>query len=89
MRQARTSPELPTHGGDRTHIVVTRNYHDLRTGIGTACLDVVGDITAAETRLLARDCWGIPMVLPIHDESKGTYGAPSRFPTRQRSSQPI
>jgi hypothetical protein len=60
MRQARASPELPTHGGDRTHIVVTRNCHDLRTGIGTACLDVVGDITAAETRLLARDCCVIP-----------------------------
>jgi hypothetical protein len=44
MRQARASPELPTHGGDRTHIVVTRNCHDLRTGIGTACLDDVGDV---------------------------------------------
>jgi hypothetical protein len=35
-----TSPELPAHGGDRTHIVVTLNHDDLRTGIGTACLDV-------------------------------------------------
>jgi hypothetical protein len=63
IRLTMTSPELPTHGGDRTHIVVTINYDDLRTGIGTACVDAVGEISAAEARLLACDCRVIPMVL--------------------------
>jgi hypothetical protein len=30
MRLARASPELPTHGGDRTHIVLTLNDRTLR-----------------------------------------------------------
>jgi hypothetical protein len=68
MRLAMTSPELPTHGGDRTHIVVTLNHDDLRTGIGTACLDLVGEITAAEARLLACDCCVIPVVLGTDSE---------------------
>lgn len=63
VRLAMASEELPLHGGDRTHIVVTIDYEALRTGIGKACLDVVGEITAAEARLLACDCRVIPMVL--------------------------
>jgi hypothetical protein len=66
MRLARTSPELPTHGGDRTHNVLTLNDHDLRTG--TACLNLVGDIIAAEARLLACDCCVIPVVLGTENE---------------------
>jgi plasmid stabilization system protein ParE len=63
VRLAMTSEELPLHGGDRTHIVVTLDYESLRSGIGKACLDVVGEITAAEARILACDCTIIPMAL--------------------------
>jgi len=63
VRLVMTSEELPLHGGDRTHIVVTLNYDALRSGIGKACLDAVGEITAAEARILACDCGVIPMVL--------------------------
>jgi plasmid stabilization system protein ParE len=65
---AMSSLELPTHGGDRTHIVVTLNYDDLRTGAGAACLDLAGTITAAEARLLACDAHIIPMVLGSDSE---------------------
>ncbi|MDT7728105.1 MAG: hypothetical protein QOI21_4681 [Actinomycetota bacterium] len=63
IRLAMTSPELPTHGGDRTHIVVTLNYDDLRTALGTASVDTAGEISATEARLLACDCTVIPAVL--------------------------
>jgi uncharacterized protein DUF222/HNH endonuclease len=62
-RMAMTSPELPTHGGDRTHIVVTINYDDLKSGLGTACVDAASEISAAEARILACDARVIPMVL--------------------------
>jgi len=63
IRLAMTSPELPTHGGDRTHIVVTIPYNNLKTGLGTACVDAANEISAAEARLLACDSRVIPMVL--------------------------
>jgi hypothetical protein len=68
LRLALGTPELPTHAGDRTHIVVTLTYDDLRTGLGTACLDLVGDISATDARLLAYDARIIPTVLGTHGE---------------------
>lgn len=62
-RLAMTSPEFPTHSGDRTHIVVTINYNDLKSGLGTACVDAASEISAAEARILACDARVIPMVL--------------------------
>jgi hypothetical protein len=68
VRIGATSPALPTQAGDATHIVVTLSYDDLRAGLGRACLDLVGDISAAEARILACDAKIIPVVLGSHGE---------------------
>jgi Domain of unknown function (DUF222) len=62
------NPNLPTQAGDTTHIVVTISYDDLRSGLGTACLDLVGDISATDARLLACEAKIIPVVLGSHGE---------------------
>jgi plasmid stabilization system protein ParE len=80
VRLAMMSEELPLHGGDRTHIVVTLDYESLRSGIGKACLDVVGEITAAEARILACDCTIIPMVLGSESQPLNV-GRTQRFVT--------
>ncbi|MFC4087250.1 HNH endonuclease signature motif containing protein, partial [Amycolatopsis samaneae] len=54
-------PDVP--GGDRAHLVVTVSLTDLKTKLGTACLDMVSELTATETRMLACDCQIIPAVL--------------------------
>ncbi|MFD9888752.1 DUF222 domain-containing protein [Amycolatopsis sp. NPDC059027] len=61
-------PDLPTQAGEATHIVVTVGLKELRTGIGQATLDLLGEITAAEARRLACDAKIIPMVLGSHSE---------------------
>ncbi|MFD9892734.1 DUF222 domain-containing protein [Amycolatopsis sp. NPDC059027] len=61
-------PDLPTQAGEATHIVVTVGLKELRTGIGQATLDLIGEITAAEARRLACDAKIIPMVLGSHGE---------------------
>ncbi|WP_020671785.1 HNH endonuclease signature motif containing protein [Amycolatopsis nigrescens] len=62
------NPDLPGQAGDTTHIVVTLSYDDLRRELGRACLDLVGDISATEARLLACDATIIPVVLGSHGE---------------------
>jgi hypothetical protein len=62
------SPDAPTRAGDRTHIVVTMTLDALRTGIGTACLDFGGQISAAEARILACESCAIPVVLGADSE---------------------
>ncbi|MFD9890606.1 DUF222 domain-containing protein [Amycolatopsis sp. NPDC059027] len=61
-------PDLPTQAGEATHIVVTVSLEELRSGIGQATLDLLGEITAAEARRLACDAKIIPMVLGSHSE---------------------
>ncbi|MFD9894156.1 DUF222 domain-containing protein [Amycolatopsis sp. NPDC059027] len=61
-------PDLPTQAGEATHIVVTVGLKELRTGMGQATLDLLGEITAAEARRLACDAKIIPMVLGSHGE---------------------
>ncbi|MFC4084373.1 HNH endonuclease signature motif containing protein [Amycolatopsis samaneae] len=61
-------PDLPTQAGESTHIVVTVGLEELRTGIGQATLDPIGEITAAQARRLACDAKIIPMVLGTHSE---------------------
>ncbi|MFD9889385.1 DUF222 domain-containing protein [Amycolatopsis sp. NPDC059027] len=60
-------PDVP--GGDRAQLLVTVTLDDLKSKLGTACLDMVSTITATEARMLACDCQVIPAVL-------GTKGEP-------------
>ncbi|OLZ48838.1 HNH endonuclease signature motif containing protein [Amycolatopsis keratiniphila] len=62
-------PDQPATSGYRTLVHVTVGLDDLKTGLGTACLDFVGRISAREARLAACDCLMIPVVL-------GTCGEP-------------
>ncbi|SDX63719.1 HNH endonuclease [Amycolatopsis xylanica] len=62
------NPDIPTQAGDSVHVVVTLGLDELKTGIGRACLDLVGDISATEARLLACDCKVIPVTLGSHGE---------------------
>ncbi|MCU1681136.1 MAG: endonuclease, partial [Amycolatopsis sp.] len=62
------NPDLPNQAGDTTHIVVTLSYDQLLTGLGRACLDLVGDITATQARMLACEAKIIPVVLGGHGE---------------------
>ncbi|MGW4134725.1 DUF222 domain-containing protein [Amycolatopsis japonica] len=56
-------PDQPGTAGYRTLVHVTVGLDALKTGLGTACLDFVGRITAREARLAACDCLMIPVVL--------------------------
>ncbi|MER6669439.1 DUF222 domain-containing protein [Amycolatopsis japonica] len=56
-------PDQPGTSGYRTLVHVTVGLDALKTGLGTACLDFVGRITAREARLAACDCLMIPAVL--------------------------
>ncbi|MGW4831028.1 DUF222 domain-containing protein [Amycolatopsis japonica] len=56
-------PDQPGTSGYRTLVHVTVGLDTLKTGLGTACLDFVGRITAREARLAACDCLMIPVVL--------------------------
>ena len=61
---AANSGQLPTHGGDRPHVIVTLDYQTLLTGLGKAeVLDTGMRISAREARRLACDADLIPMVL--------------------------
>ncbi len=55
--------DQPGTSGYRTLVHVTVALDALKTGLGTACLDFVGTITAREARLMACDCLMIPVVL--------------------------
>jgi hypothetical protein len=68
VRIGMANPEHPTQAGDSTHVVVTLSYDQLLTGLGKACLDLAGDISATEARRLACDAKIIPVVLGSHGE---------------------
>jgi len=61
-------PDQPGTSGYRTLVHVTIGLDALKTGLGTACLDFVGRITAREARLAACDCLMVPAVLSAAGE---------------------
>ncbi|MEU9685561.1 HNH endonuclease signature motif containing protein [Amycolatopsis japonica] len=61
-------PDQPGTSGYRTLVHVTVGLDALKTGLGTACLDFAGGITAREARLAACDCLMIPVVLSAAGE---------------------
>ncbi len=56
-------PDQPGTNGYRTLVHVTIGLEELKTGLGTACLDFVGTMTAREARMAACDCLMLPVVL--------------------------
>ncbi|MFD5091242.1 DUF222 domain-containing protein [Amycolatopsis thailandensis] len=56
-------PDQPGTSGYRTLVHVTIGLEELKTGIGKACLDFVGTMTAREARMAACDCLMLPVVL--------------------------
>ncbi|WP_370949398.1 DUF222 domain-containing protein [Amycolatopsis sp. cg5] len=68
VRLGMAHPDIPTQAGESVHVVVTVSLEDLKTGLGRACLDLVGDISAAEARRMACECKVIPATLGAHGE---------------------
>ncbi|HLL66265.1 MAG TPA: DUF222 domain-containing protein [Micromonosporaceae bacterium] len=62
-RLATASTDLPEHGGQRPHLVVTLNLDALRRDIGAATLDDGATLSATTARRLACDAAIIPAVL--------------------------
>ncbi|QWF77850.1 hypothetical protein HUW46_01243 [Amycolatopsis sp. CA-230715] len=60
---AASHPESPNRSGGRSGLIVTIPLDALKKELGTACLDMVTDITASEARILACDCRVIPAIL--------------------------
>ncbi|OXM50213.1 HNH endonuclease [Amycolatopsis thailandensis] len=56
-------PDQPGTSGYRTLVHVTIGLEELKTGIGKACLDFVGEMTAREARMAACDCLMLPVVM--------------------------
>ncbi|MFC3454444.1 DUF222 domain-containing protein [Amycolatopsis speibonae] len=56
-------PDQPGTSGYRTLVHVTIGLDELKSGIGKACLDFVGTMTAREARMAACDCLMLPVVL--------------------------
>nr|WP_221471483.1 HNH endonuclease signature motif containing protein [Amycolatopsis umgeniensis] len=56
-------PDQPGTNGYRTLIHVTIGLEELKTGLGTACVDFVGKMTAREARMAACDCLMLPIVM--------------------------
>ncbi|ANN18601.1 HNH endonuclease [Amycolatopsis orientalis] len=56
-------PDQPGTSGYRTLVHVTIGLDELKTGLGTACVDYVGTMTAREARMAACDCLLLPVVL--------------------------
>ncbi|MFI7119687.1 DUF222 domain-containing protein [Amycolatopsis sp. NPDC049868] len=61
-------PDQPGTSGYRTLIHVTIGLEELKSGLGTACLDFVGTMTAREARLAACDCLMLPVVMSAAGE---------------------
>ncbi|WP_410652847.1 DUF222 domain-containing protein [Amycolatopsis sp. cmx-4-54] len=61
-------PDQPGTSGYRTLVHVTIGLDELKTGLGTACLDFVGTMTAREARLAACDCLMLPVVMSAAGE---------------------
>ncbi|WP_181777078.1 HNH endonuclease signature motif containing protein [Amycolatopsis pittospori] len=56
-------PDQPGTNGYRTLVHVTIGLEELKTGLGTACVDFVGEMTARDARMAACDCLMLPVVL--------------------------
>ncbi|ANN17263.1 HNH endonuclease [Amycolatopsis orientalis] len=56
-------PDQPGTSGYRTLVHVTIGLDELKSGLGTACVDYVGTMTAREARMAACDCLMLPVVL--------------------------
>ncbi|GHH29671.1 HNH endonuclease signature motif containing protein [Amycolatopsis oliviviridis] len=56
-------PDQPGTSGYRTLVHVTIGLEELKSGIGKACLDFVGTMTAREARMAACDCLMLPVVM--------------------------
>ncbi|ANN18053.1 HNH endonuclease [Amycolatopsis orientalis] len=56
-------PDQPGTSGYRTLVHVTIGLDELKSGLGTACVDFVGTMTAREARMAACDCLMLPVVL--------------------------
>ncbi|OXM45958.1 HNH endonuclease [Amycolatopsis alba DSM 44262] len=61
-------PDQPGTSGYRTLVHVTIGLDELKTGLGTACLDSVGTMTARDARMAACDCLMLPVVLSAAGE---------------------
>jgi hypothetical protein len=61
-------PDQPGTCGYRTMVHVTVDFDALKTGIGKACLDFVGEMTAREARMAACDCLMLPVVMSAAGE---------------------
>ncbi|MGY6650770.1 DUF222 domain-containing protein [Amycolatopsis sp. TRM77291] len=61
-------PDQPGTSGYRTLVHVTIGLDELKSGLGTACLDFVGTMTAREARLAACDCLMLPVVMSAAGE---------------------
>ncbi|RSM59214.1 HNH endonuclease [Amycolatopsis sp. WAC 01376] len=61
-------PDQPGTSGYRTLLHVTIGLDELKSGLGTACLDFVGTMTAREARLAACDCLMLPVVMSAAGE---------------------
>ena len=81
VRLGMAHPDIPNQAGETVHVVVTVTLDNLMTGLGTACLDLVGEITATEARMLACECKIIPVTL-------GTNGEPLDVGRAQRLATP-
>ncbi|WP_037312873.1 HNH endonuclease signature motif containing protein [Amycolatopsis orientalis] len=56
-------PDQPGTSGYRTLVHVTIGLEELKSGLGTACVDFVGTMTARDARMAACDCLMLPVVL--------------------------
>ncbi|MGY6653544.1 DUF222 domain-containing protein [Amycolatopsis sp. TRM77291] len=61
-------PDQPGTSGYRTLVHVTIGLDELKSGLGTACLDFIGTMTAREARLAACDCLMLPVVMSAAGE---------------------
>ncbi|WP_394359271.1 DUF222 domain-containing protein [Amycolatopsis sp. SB7-3] len=61
-------PDQPGTSGYRTLVHVTVGLEELKSGLGTACLDFVGTMTAREARLASCDCLMVPVVMGASGE---------------------
>ncbi len=62
------SPDQPGTCGYRTMVHVLVGFEELKTGLGTASVDFVGQMTAREARMAACDCLMLPIVMSAAGE---------------------
>ncbi|WP_410654990.1 DUF222 domain-containing protein [Amycolatopsis sp. lyj-112] len=62
------SPDQPGTCGYRTMVHVLVGFEELKSGLGTASVDFVGQMTAREARIAACDCLMLPIVMSAAGE---------------------